>query len=150
MSAVIIPDSVVACVDESEHAAVSVRWAADYAAQCEMPLRLLHAANPTGAESLFTRLPYEEYRQDLISGANGMLHRVRDELAHVYPTLSITCETLVGDPVQTLVEAGLGARLLVVGAYRHRAPFSLGIGHVLHPLLAHAPCPVAVVPSAER
>jgi nucleotide-binding universal stress UspA family protein len=150
MNAFIIPDSVVACVDESEHAVVSARWAAVYAAQCGMSLRLVHAVNPVGAESLFTRLPYEDYRRDLISAADGMLHRVRDGLAHEYPALPITCETFAGDPIQALVGASLGARLLVAGTRGDGGFAGLRLGSVSARLAAHAQCPAVFIPEHGR
>jgi nucleotide-binding universal stress UspA family protein len=49
-------------------------------------------------------------------------------------------------PAAALADAARDARLLVLGSHRHRTPLSVGLGPVLHALLTHAPCPVAVVP----
>ncbi|HET9172998.1 MAG TPA: universal stress protein [Actinospica sp.] len=51
----------------------------------------------------------------------------------------------VGDAVPVLTEVAAGARLIVVGAHRHRGPFTLGAGYVVDGLLSHSPVPVAIV-----
>ncbi|HEU5426612.1 MAG TPA: universal stress protein [Actinocrinis sp.] len=65
---------------------------------------------------------------------------------------SVTCvaDAVCATPATALIEKARGARLLVLGAHRHRSALSLGVGPVLHALLTHAPCPVAVVPLAPH
>ena len=63
-----------------------------------------------------------------------------------HPKVRLTVGSAVGNTVPVLAEAGEGARLIVVGAHRHRGPFSVGAGYVVEGLLSHSPVPVAVVP----
>lgn len=72
---------------------------------------------------------------------------VRDARAR-YPGVGVATRAVNGVAAGTLIDLADGARLLVVGAHRRRGPLSAGVGAVLHPLLAHSPCPLAVVPSA--
>lgn len=66
-----------------------------------------------------------------------------------YPGVPLTISSAMGNTVPVLVEAGVGARLIVVGAHRHRGPFSVGAGYVVEGLLSHSPVPVAVIPIAS-
>ena len=63
-----------------------------------------------------------------------------------YPEVEVEITAKLGNPVPVLTEAGAAARLIVVGAHRHRGPFSVGAGYVVEGLLAHSPVPVAVIP----
>jgi nucleotide-binding universal stress UspA family protein len=63
-----------------------------------------------------------------------------------YPTVKVEATAGLGNTVPVLIESARGARLLVVGAHRRRAPLSVGAGYVVDGLLAHSPTPVAVVP----
>ncbi|WP_370962569.1 universal stress protein [Amycolatopsis sp. cg9] len=62
-----------------------------------------------------------------------------------YPDLTIELEVTRGRPVRTLLDRGEHAQLLVVGC-RGRGGFTgMLLGSVSQALIAHAPCPVAVV-----
>ena len=65
----------------------------------------------------------------------------------MYADVSVAMDATCAEPAAALIQAAHDARLLVLGAHRRRTPFSIGIGPVLHALLIHAPCPVAVVPA---
>jgi nucleotide-binding universal stress UspA family protein len=65
-----------------------------------------------------------------------------------FPAVEVTATPVRGNPPQALIAAAHGAPLLVIGAHRARTPMSIGVGSVVHALLSHAPCPVAVVPAA--
>jgi nucleotide-binding universal stress UspA family protein len=65
-----------------------------------------------------------------------------------YPQVAATAQAVNGTAAGTLVELARGKRLLVVGAHRRHGPLSAGVGSVLHPLLAHTPCPLVIVPAA--
>jgi len=53
-----------------------------------------------------------------------------------------------GHPVEALLEAAAGARLLVVGSRGHGAFAAIMLGSVSQHCVQHAPCPVVVVPAA--
>jgi nucleotide-binding universal stress UspA family protein len=65
-----------------------------------------------------------------------------------FPTVEVTAAPVRGNPPKVLVAAAHGAPLLVIGAHRARSPLSIGVGSVVHAVLSHAPCPIAVVPAA--
>jgi nucleotide-binding universal stress UspA family protein len=73
------------------------------------------------------------------------IERVRSR----FPGVPVEIAVIEGDAVPGVCEASAGARLIVVGAHRHRGPLASGAGHVVEGLLAHAPVPVAVIPVPE-
>ena len=65
-----------------------------------------------------------------------------------HPGVSVTVRAMGGNAVPSLLDAGRGARMIVIGAHRRRAPLSVGVGYVVQGLLSHAETAVAVVPIA--
>lgn len=74
---------------------------------------------------------------------DSVLRRARGS----FPDVTATTEIARGNPAGRLLEAAAGARLLVVGSHRRHGPLSPGLGLVVHGLIHHAPCPIAVVPA---
>jgi nucleotide-binding universal stress UspA family protein len=67
-----------------------------------------------------------------------------------YPDLAIELEVTRGRPVRTLLERGERAQLIVVGC-RGRGGFTgMLLGSTSQALIAHSPCPVAVVRPQRR
>ena len=62
-----------------------------------------------------------------------------------YQDVEVEVVAPIGDAVPVLTEVAAGARLIVVGAHRHRGPLAFGSGYVVDGLLSHSPVPVAVV-----
>lgn len=68
------------------------------------------------------------------------------ETVAVPPGVRVTRELVDSRTAAALVEASADAELLVVGAHRPSVPVGLRLGMVVHAVLHHAHCPVAVVP----
>jgi nucleotide-binding universal stress UspA family protein len=77
--------------------------------------------------------------------AERAIERVRSR----FPDVPAEVAAIEGNAVPVVCEAAAGARLVVIGAHRHRGPLSVGAGYVVEGLLAHAPVPVAVIPVPE-
>jgi nucleotide-binding universal stress UspA family protein len=60
--------------------------------------------------------------------------------------VDVTLRSVRGNAVPSLIDAARGARMIVIGAHRRRAPLSVGAGYVVQGLLSHSATPVAVVP----
>lgn len=113
-----------------------------------------HAANAgVGLRALHAWAPYPGVAQSYVSDtdilAREAAERMVADLAAVrekFPQVRVTITVKRGHPAAVLANASAEARLVVVGAHRHHGPLSLGIGPIVHGLLGHAYCPVAVVP----
>lgn len=82
--------------------------------------------------------------------AESLLDAALEPARRTHETVRTTADTICATPAAALVEVGRGARMLVLGAHRHRTPLSIGVGAALHAVLTHAPCPVVVVPLGSR
>jgi len=96
-------------------------------------------ASPTGVYLA----DFDEVRNDERRDVEKLIAPFRNE----FPDVKIEISATRGNPVPNLAEAARGARLLVLGAHRHRGPLSVGAGYVVGGLLAHCPTPVAIVPT---
>lgn len=75
--------------------------------------------------------------------AQTALKPLRDE----FPDVNVHLDAAEGNAVELLLGAASRARLLVVGAHRHRGPLAVGAGYVVDGVIAHSPVPVAVIPT---
>lgn len=81
-------------------------------------------------------------RADAQDGAEAAVAEARSEFRDV----KLHIRVAEGNAVPVLLDAARTARLLVVGAHRHRGPLSIGAGYVVEGVIAHSQTPVAVVP----
>ncbi len=73
--------------------------------------------------------------------------RVLKQHEKEYPELTVLRQVSAGSPRSALLEAAVGAQLLVIGSRGRGGLENMSLGSVAHALLHHAPCPVAVVPA---
>ncbi|URM92358.1 universal stress protein [Streptomyces sp. MRC013] len=139
---------VVACVrDGRDH--VWVRHAAREAELRRAVLRLVGAWSPLARTGdALTAL-------DEAGGAARLRLRETEDLADAvrgeFTGLTVSVEVEGGRSIAgPLVQASRRADLVAVGAHRPAPGAGRGVGHVLHALLHHAHCPVAIVPYEPR
>ncbi len=93
---------------------------------------------------------------DVISGSNDELVEEGERmvlaeslagLGERYPDLTVNRRLVHDNPAQALLEAAVGARLLVVGSRGLHGVTRMLLGSVSHTVVMHAPCPVLVVRS---
>ncbi|MFF9092935.1 universal stress protein [Streptomyces sp. NPDC014802] len=65
-----------------------------------------------------------------------------------YPQVQTDTELVIGAPAAALVDASARAGLVVVARQAPAGRFALRLGSVVHAVLHHAECPVAVLPTA--
>ncbi|MGE9692409.1 universal stress protein [Streptomyces sp. NRRL F-5630] len=75
---------------------------------------------------------------------NGLLAPWRRQ----YPEVETDVSIAKGSPANSLMDASLDARLVVVGRRSRAVPVGTRLGHVAHAVVHHSPAPVAVVPLA--
>ena len=148
---------IVAGTDGSEESLRAVDWAAREAVLRGLPLRIVSAA------ALPPRM-IERQRQEVsgLGTVSGALCKDRDRalaaasgrVRAAAPDLLVDVDDLARAPARSLVEAGSGASMLVVGARGIGAFAAMVLGSVSRYASAHAPCPVVVVrdesPSCHR
>jgi nucleotide-binding universal stress UspA family protein len=140
-----VNESVVVGIDDSEHSARAVEFAAAEAVARRTTLRLVHVfhwlPSPGVPGVAFTEAPMDVARAAVVAMLDDAARKAR--IAH--PGLTVETMPLEGDVPKMLTGAGRGAALLVVGG-RGRGGFAgLTLGSVALRTLAMAECPVMVV-----
>jgi nucleotide-binding universal stress UspA family protein len=141
-------------VDGSEHARQALRWAVDEARLREWVVIAVHAHSippmlVAPAPGLAAAPPPDAaLLQQLEESAEKLL---ADEIRQV-DTDDVTIEARVvsGSAADALLQAAAEGDLLVVGSRGHGGFRGLLLGSVSQQVAHHAPCPVVIVPPAER
>lgn len=143
-------DPIIVGVGHGDATDEAVRWAARLAECNGLGLGLVRA---TGEGPVFSVDGFLDLVAYYIDPSQREVWTQEDlvRLAHEAQTttesaISVGVAAVPGLPATNLVQAGLGASLLVIG--QHLSPVT-GTRHAPQPLryaLAHAPCPVAVIP----
>ncbi|MFJ8012072.1 universal stress protein [Streptomyces sp. NPDC096339] len=142
---------VIAAVDGSEHSLKALEWARDAAVRHGTELLIAHVL-PDEAQlyagrrsSLRDASEPEEYADPVNERIRALLGGSGDELP-----VGVRYESLEGSVPEALRVIGAEARMLVMGS-RGRGGFaSLLLGSNSRAVASTAPCPVVVVPHAER
>lgn len=128
-------------------------WAADEAVRRNVPLRPVHAEGvPTrGTRGREVPPSWEEWNEELHRGGKQVLEEAVAFVAARHPEVEVDAVLAEGDPVWALREQSRTATAVVLGS-RHlsRTQEVFGSASVALPLMAHAHCPVVVVPEAEQ
>ncbi|MCU7729499.1 universal stress protein [Actinoplanes sp. KI2] len=123
---------VVAGVDDSPASRAALEMAYAYAEQNRLPVAALHVSGQAPGD------------------AAGLLADAVAPWTRAYPLVPTRCSVLAGPVGDQLVHAAAGARLLVVGDKRRGVIGRARTGDVPLTVATEAPCPVAVVPLAQR
>ena len=152
-SVVVVPEQeenggagVVVGVDGSETSLAAVRFAAEQADRLGERLTALYcwsAPAPWTEDSAMIDWPMEPDEADRLVLAEAVAG-----LAERYPDLDLDLRLDLGLPVDALVTAGTGARLLVVGSHGRQGFARFWLGSVSHVIVLTMPCPVAVIRAA--
>ncbi len=142
------PAEVLAGVHGSDTDTCVVQWAADEAVRLGADLRLVHVIDPgmqfTPYPALMAGAP--NLAEDLERGAETIL-AAACEVAHArHPDLVVHTSVPWGPPGGSLRELSTDARRLVIGGSRAAHLERMLLGSVAVPVVAHARCPVVVVP----
>ena len=134
--------------DATPHSDTALAWAVDYASNHRRPLLIVHAAGVPTVYASFAG-PVENRKELRIAG-----RRTTDlalvQARRLAPDLDVRVHLSLGNPHDVLLDSLTGAHLLVLGTRGRGSVASLMLGSVSVGVSAHAPCPVAVVRTAER
>jgi nucleotide-binding universal stress UspA family protein len=134
---------VVVGVSDAPAARATCEFAFAYAAAHRVPLAAVHVADRQREDywfderTLATAFPVEP------AGLHLLAIEVEPWM-HKYPEVAVKRAVFTGRPLDGLLRAARGARLLVVGDHGRVVPQRL-LGSVCHGAVARAKCPVAVV-----
>ena len=134
---------VIVGVDGAEDSVRALQWAAEYAHTIEAPLHVLTAFEVPAVYGPYAMAAWQN-PTTLKENARAMLaDTVRSALGE---GAQVEQHALRGHPAETLVTSSPRARLLVVGS-RGRGGFTgMLLGSVSQHVVAHARCPVVVMP----
>lgn len=146
---------IVVGVDGSEHARRTLQWAVDEARLRKWTVIAVHAhAIPTlfvapdpvlGASQ---PIPDPEIAKRLEEAAETLLAEEIDQVAS--DDVTIERRVVTGSAPDALLRAAREGDLLVVGSRGLGGFKGLLLGSVSQQVVHHAPCPVVIVPQAER
>jgi nucleotide-binding universal stress UspA family protein len=134
---------VVVGVDASEDALRATRFAADEARRRRVPLRIVHAMSWL-IDTFFIPPTDLDAAGQLRAGAATVTQWAVDSVAG--DDLEIRTSVEEGDPVAVLREASGEAQLVVLGSRGIGGVTGLLVGSTANGLIAHAHCPVIVLP----
>lgn len=121
----------------------AVRFALAEAALYGAGVRLVHAWTPLAHTGL--AVPQVSNLDEERRAHAALLNHVARPVAE-YPKVHVDTELIVDSPAAALVEASARAGLVVVPRHPVEGRLGLRLGTVVHAVLHHASCPVAVVP----
>ena len=131
---------------EPEQSAAAIRYAFAAAQRYGAVLHAVRSWPPTGTHPGPLGTSFADFA-DIRDEECRIVEHLLSPFRSTFPDVKTEVFAEGGNPVPTLIQAAHDARLLVVGAHRHRGPLSVGAGYTVEGLLAHSPTPVAVVPA---
>lgn len=139
------PPAIVVGVDGSRGAVRAALWAIDEAVSRDIPLRLVHTIEPSGADVAESQ---EDARQ--LASAELAVRYAADAVQATDRPVKVETEIAAGRPIATLVEASRTAAMICVGAVGIKHFDHTRIGSTATALVASAHCPVAIVRGSDR
>jgi nucleotide-binding universal stress UspA family protein len=136
-------------VDGSEQAFTAASWALEAAARRHVPLHVVHSWSiplpPVGLGPAPVGLSDDRIRD----AAQAVLDDAVTRLQSTAPDVTITGSLYPGTPTAALLEAAEQSTQVVVGSSGLDRVTEFILGSVTQQVVAHASCPVAVIPSGE-
>lgn len=138
---------IVVGVDGFEESTTALVWACELAVQADADIELAHAWEyPYRTKDAVFGSPQEMMQAD----AAALADDVRASLSGEHRERVSDTHVVEGLTADVLIDLAKGADLLVVGSHGRGGFRSFLLGSVSRKVVQHAPCPVAVVPSARH
>jgi nucleotide-binding universal stress UspA family protein len=139
---------IVVGIDDSEVAAVALRWALAEGVLRQATVEVVHSWSPPLSALPFGAtlvIPVDEAAIDSAARASvdDLVDTALSEMDETPPEVLRTI--LPGGPSTTLVDVSEGADMLVVGSHGRTGLKRMMLGSVAMACVNHAPCPVVVV-----
>jgi nucleotide-binding universal stress UspA family protein len=136
------PKRIVAGIDGSDSSIRALRWAADQAQLSGSALEAIMTWEWPINYGMALPFPSDF---DPATETRKVLEGAVEEVHLHHPSLHIRSRLIEGHPAPVLVEASIGAELLVVGSRGHGEFAGMLLGSVSEHCAAHAYCPVVVI-----
>ncbi|MEU5925810.1 universal stress protein [Streptomyces antimycoticus] len=146
-------EPIVVGLDPDPGRRTALGWGADEADRRRLPLLLVLAQNvPTpGYRPAGGRPSWEEWNESLHTTGDRMLKEAVAFVESRHPQVRVSGLLAEGHPAWVLREQARNATVVVIGSWRLSALQELFTSAaVALPLIAHAPCPVVVVPEPDQ
>lgn len=143
---------VVVGVDPDPGRRAALAWAADEADRRHLPLLLVLAMEvPPGYRPATGQPAWDRWQEGLRAAGDHLLEEAVAFVASRRPAARVSAVLAEGHPEWVLHERARGASLVVLGSW-HLSAFQerFTSAAVALPLMAHARCPVVVVPEPEH
>jgi len=140
--------SIVVGVDGSPHSKAALRWAVTQARRVGARVEAISAWqqpatvgypygwSPDLHDGDIIAIVAEKVLDEAVAEVNGQLEA----------PVEIHATVVHGNPADVLLEAAVGAQMLVVGSRGHGTYVGILLGSVSRQCVKHAPCPVLIVP----
>ena len=140
--------AVVVGVDRSDNGLAAVQYAADLANRRKLPLRVMHAFEPTQyAVHAVVQGPLD-VESVLRKSAQRLLDDTLEVLSAVYPDLEVEAVLKEGSETEMLLRESEDADCVVLGSRGVGGFADLVIGSTTLHVVSHAHCPVIAVPAS--
>lgn len=139
---------IVVGMDGSTYSTTALRWAMTQARLTGATIDLVGAwQNPMVSEYSFGWSPVLDEGYDMSAITEKVLAETIAEVTGPQGTpVEIRPRAVEGHPAQVLLDAAVGAQLLVLGSRGHGTFAGILLGSVSQHCVQHAPCPVVVIP----
>ena len=139
---------IVVGVDGSEGSKRALEWAAREARLRGAPLEIVLAWLPSASIYAGAGWPVvdDDMFEGLLESARERLELTCESVARALDGLEVESRVVEGPAARTLMDAAVGADLLVVGTRGHGGFTGLLLGSVSAQCAHHSPCPVVIVP----
>ena len=136
---------ILAATDFSDAAGRAVAWAADFAAELEVPLLLAHVVAPIAVLPQWA-LYLDEADQARAADAERRMEQLASSLR---PRVPCDVAVRLGPPAETIpaLAGQRGAGVIVMGLASDQGPFSPRPGSIAYRVVCAGPVPVVVVPT---
>jgi nucleotide-binding universal stress UspA family protein len=146
-------NSILVGVDGSDHSRAALHWAYEEAAHHGASLTVVATWHPPALPMTppYGSLPPDDYSNQPRMTALALLEQFTSELVPKSPVVDVRTSVEEGkNPAKVLIERSQEADLLVVGSRGHGGFAGMLLGSVSNHVVAHASCPVVVVPMASH
>lgn len=134
---------VVVGVDGSAGATAALQWAIDEAVLRRCELEIVHGWLYAEAQVEYTRNAPGEGETE----GESIVRKAEEMVLATAPEVKVTTSLVAAAPADALVEASLGAEIVVVGSHGRSTVARALLGSVSTLVVHHAHCPVVVVRS---